>query len=297
MTHSAACRTKGNSALQQTDFQRDSELPELKIVPVASLVVHEYTDPVRIDGLAERLAQDKLLKNPPIVAPIPGSARYVVLDGANRTSALAQAGCRDAVVQVVDYNDPDLELVVWNHLVAAPTAEEVIEPLKHIVGLRTRRVSAEMARGLLTNRGVLASVSRADGQVVVLEGGLNLEAEADLLNEIVWSYHGRLRYFRVKSDDLARLKPYYDGVVVLFAYPCFRPDEITHLASMGARLPAGITRHVIPQRALRLNIPLHILQQDRPLEEKNEWLHEKIKQHLLRREIRFYQEPTVLFDE
>ena len=46
-------------------------------------------------------------------------------------------------------------------------------------------------------------------------------------------------------------------------------------------LPAGITRHVIPQRALRLNIPLHILQQDRPLEEKNDWLHEKIKRHLM----------------
>jgi len=283
--------------LQQSEFQRDAELPVLKIVPVASLVVHEYTDQVRIDGLVERLEKDKLLKNPPIVAPIPGTPHYVVLDGANRTSALAQAGCRDAVVQVVDYNDPDLELVVWNHLVAAPTADEVTEPLRQIVGLRMRRVSAEMARGLLTNRGVLASVTRVDGPVVVLEGGLNLEAEAELLNQIVSSYHGRLRYHRVKSDELKCLLPYYDGAAALFAYPCFRPDEITYLAARGGRLPAGITRHVIPQRALRLNIPLHVLQQERPLEEKNDWLHEKIKRHLVRREIRFYQEPTVLFDE
>ena len=32
-----------------------------------------------------------------------------------------RAWARDVVVQVVDYSDPDLELVVWNHLVAAPS--------------------------------------------------------------------------------------------------------------------------------------------------------------------------------
>jgi hypothetical protein len=283
--------------VQQSDFQRDAELPEIRIVPVSSLVVHEYTDQERILGLVQRLEKDGLLKNPPIVAPIPGSAKYVVLDGANRTSALAYVGCRDAAVQIVDYNDPDLELLVWNHLVTAPTAEEVVEPLKQVGGLRMRRVSLEMARALLANRGILAYIMRIDGPVLVLEGGLNLQDEADLLNQIVGSYHGRLRYFRVKSDELKSLLPYYDGTAALFAFPCFQPEEIIHLASVGGRLPAGITRHVIPQRALRLNIPLHILQQDRPVEEKDGWLHEKIKKHLLNREIRFYQEATVLFDE
>jgi hypothetical protein len=290
-------RGAAESELQQSEFQRDAELPDLKVVPVSSLVVHEYTDETRTLGLVQRLEKDGLLKNPPIVAPIPGTAKYVVLDGANRTSALAHAGCRDAVVQIVDYNDPDLELLVWNHLVAASTGDELVEPLKKVTGLRTRRVSLEMARALLANRGILAYVARVDGPVIVLEGGLGLEQEVALLNEIVTSYHGLRRYFRVKSDELKSLLPYYDGVAALFAFPCFRPEDITRLAAGDARLPAGITRHVIPQRALRLNIPLHILTQDRPLEEKNGWLHEKIKKHLINREIRFYQEPTVLFDE
>ena len=124
-----------------------------------------------------------------------------------------------------------------------------------------------------------------------------MRAKTDLLNEIVSSYQGRLRYFRVKSDEMEALLPYYDGAAALVAFPCFQPDEVTHLASNGAKLPAGITRHVIPQRALRVNFPLHILNQDRPLEEKNGWLLEQIKHRLLNREIRFYQEPTVLFDE
>jgi hypothetical protein len=101
----------------------------------------------------------------------------------------------------------------------------------------------------------------------------------------------------VKSDDIANLIPYYEDVVALLVFPCFEPDDILHLSANGAKLPAGITRHVIPQRALRVNIPLHILQEDRPLEEKNAWLHELIKTKLVNRQIRFYQEPTVLFDE
>lgn len=283
--------------MQQSDFQRDAELPVLKVVPLASLVPHEDTDPERIKGLVQRLEKDGVLKNPPIVAPIPGSAKYVVLDGANRTLSLAAVGCRDAIVQIVDYNDPDLELVVWNHLIAEATPDEIIAPLHQIAGLRMRRVALPMARALLANRGVLAYVMRVDGPVIVLEGGLTLEGEANLLNQIVGSYHGRLRYFRVKSDEIKGLLPYYDGVAALFAFPCFRPEEITHIALSGARLPAGITRHVIPQRALRLNVPLHILKQDRPVDEKNSWLLDKIKNHLINRQIRFYQEATVLFDE
>ena len=283
--------------MQQTDFQRDAELPELKIVPLSSLVLHEQTDPERIEALVQRLLKDGVLKNPPIVAPIPGSHKYVVLDGANRTSALPRVGCRDIVVQVVEYNDPDLDLAVWNHLVAAPSADDVLGPMRAVRGLRMRKVNIKLARALLANRGILAYVVSIDGPVFAMEGGLNLDDEADLLNRLVGSYHGRLRYFRVKSDELEHLLPYYDGAAALVVFPCFEPEDITHLASNGAKLPAGITRHVIPQRALRVNVPLRVLQQDRPIEEKNGWLHEQIKKRLLNREIRFYQEATVLFDE
>jgi hypothetical protein len=269
----------------------------LKIVPVQRLIVHEYTDPIRTEGLAERLREDGLLRNPPVVAPIPGSENYVILDGANRSSALAHIGCRDAVVQVVDYNNPDLELLAWNHLIAAPSAEDLVAPLRQVTGLRMRHVNLEMARGLLVNRGVLAYVQPVKGQAVILEGGLNLEDEAELLNSIVGCYRGRLSYSRVKSDDLKGLLPFYDGVAALVVFPAFKPEEITRLAANGGKLPAGITRHVIPQRALRLNIPLAILQQDLPLEEKNSWLLHEIKLRLRKRQIRFYQEQVVLFDE
>ena len=69
---------------------RDSTvLPELLMLPTSWLVPHEDSDPRRVEKLAQRLRQEGRLKNPPIITPIPGTERYVVLDGANRSNALA----------------------------------------------------------------------------------------------------------------------------------------------------------------------------------------------------------------
>ena len=75
------------------------------------------------------------------------------------------------------------------------------------------------------------------------------------------------------------------------------PAEIIDLARVGARLPAGITRHVIPRRALRINVPLSVLGDDRSLQDKNTWLKDWMKQKIARKEVRYYQESTFLFDE
>ena len=78
----------------------------------------------------------------------------------------------------------------------------------------------------------------------------------------------------------------------------FGGPEVLELATSGARLPAGITRHVVSWRALRLNVPLDTLSDtERTLEEKNRWLDEWLRDKLHQRQVRFYQESTVLFDE
>jgi hypothetical protein len=70
------------------------------------------------------------------------------------------------------------------------------------------------------------------------------------------------------------------------------------LASNGHKLPTGITRHVIPGRALRVNLPLSMLMdKESTTEGKNERLRVWASQKLARLEIRYYQESTFLFDE
>ena len=63
-------------------------------------------------------------------------------------------------------------------------------------------------------------------------------------------------------------------------------------------LPAGITRHLIRWRALRVNIPVGLCEDTtRTLDQKNAWLEAYTEERLRKREVRFYEEPTVLYDE
>ena len=106
--------------------------------------------------------------------------------------------------------------------------------------------------------------------------------------------HGA-KIFRLGADHLS--SDHMGEATAMVIFPRVRPADILELTANGARLPAGITRHVIPNRALRLNLPLEVLGEDKSLEEKNAWLAEMIQQKMMAKGIRYYAEPTFMFDE
>jgi len=277
--------------------KRDTEIPQLQFVAASDLVLHEQHDVSRTAPLAERIRRDGVLKNPPVVAPINGEGRFVVLDGANRVTGLAEMGVPHIVVQVVDYEDPDLILDTWYHLVAEINREEFDAETARIPGISYERTDLLHARATLARRSAMAYLVYPDGDVLVARGEDDLHVRARLLNDLVDVYRYRSRIYRVNTDRLDQLKPHYGNVTALVVFPRYEPAEIIELARAGAKLPAGITRHVIPRRALRIYVPLSLMAEDRPLTEKNEWLQQWLKHKLTGKEVRYYQESTWLFDE
>lgn len=280
-----------------TGHQRQPDMPDLRVLPIDDLLLHEQHDVQRSAPLARRLDDDGVLKNPPIVAAITGESRFVVLDGANRVTALQALGLSHIVAQVVDYDDPDLILDTWYHLVSGFPRDEFNRSLEKIAGVCLEPCDAMHARAQVARREALAYIAYpTDGVYTICADG-DLHAQTQRLNQIVDIYKTRGRIFRANTDHLERLLPLYDDITVLVVFPRYEPAEIIDLARVGARLPAGITRHVIPRRALRINFPLSILRDDQPLSEKNAWLHNWLKQKLAARQVRYYQESTFLFDE
>src|SRR4051794_14636485 len=94
-----------------------SEVPDLRIVLLAQLIEQEFNDEQRTAPLARRLEAEGLLKNPPIVTALEDDPRFVVLDGANRTTALQALGYKFCLVQVVKYEDPPVTLTTWHHVI------------------------------------------------------------------------------------------------------------------------------------------------------------------------------------
>lgn len=277
--------------------QRQPDLPKLEVLPVADLLLHEQHDAQRSAPLLGRLAEDGVLKNPPIVAPIPGETSYVVLDGANRVTAMRELGIPHVVAQVIDYEDPELELDTWHHLLRGMSGAALRALLAESAGLEVEPSELTHARALLARREILAFVQFPGGAVLALRAAGDLHSRTASLNALVDAYKSAGRIFRANTDHLGELLPLYEDIAALVVFPRFVPAEIIDLARVGACLPAGITRHLIPRRALRLNLPLEVLRSPEPLAQKNAWLGQWIREKMAHRSARYYQESTFLFDE
>ncbi len=272
-------------------------MPVLRFIPIEDLIPHEQADQVRTEPLVQRLQAERILKNPPVVAPIPGESRYVVLDGANRVEAARRLGLPHLVAQVVDYEDPHLVVDAWTHVVSDGSPEDFFAAVREIEGIALEPSERWHARAELARRQALAYLICPRGDIYLVRAEGDLYRRTALLNRLVDIYKSRFRFYRTTTDQLEQIVPYYEHVIAVVVFPRYEPAEIIELARNGARLPAGITRHIIPYRALRINIPLEILAAPLSMEEKNAWLAEWFRRKLAAREIRIYEESVVIFDE
>jgi hypothetical protein len=270
------------------------QLPDLRVVAAGDILLHEEPDRRRTALLHHRMTVEQVVKNPPVVTSL-GDSRYLVLDGANRTSALWEIGVPDIVVQVVDYADVDL--TTWFHLIVGVPTPSFREAVLSVPGLMVEEVDLERARADWRRRSTLGYVVLPDGIVLSLSGADDLLSGVSLLRDVVGTYEGAADIHRVQDDLLEDLTPHYSELTGLVVFPPFRPADIRRLAENDVKLPTGITRHVIPRRALRLQTELRFLWSESTRLEKNRWLAEWTRHKLQAGEIRYYHEPTFLFDE
>lgn len=274
-----------------------SQLPRLVFLPVKDLVIHEYHDDQRTSPLIESIKRSGVWRNPPIVTPLmDGTNRYVVLDGANRKTALEQMRYPHALVQLVQPDDPGLRLYNWNHVIWGLPPEELIRSLSSLPEIEL--VRGEEERPDLWGECGLATIQLPRGDLfTVCTEAVELVRRVELLNTLVETYKDRASLDRTSEWSVVRLKALYPELSGLVIFPHFEIKHILSLASLGCLLPTGITRFTVSPRALHLNYPLVELAADKPIEEKNKALERFVQERVTNKGVRFYSEATVLFDE
>jgi hypothetical protein len=280
----------------------DFRLPDLRFVPVEAVFPHERHDNQRTEPLVARLRESGVLRNPPIVTQVGDGhrvePRFVVLDGANRATAAKAAGWPHIVAQVVRYETPTVHLHTWYHALTADARAGLEQDLAKVPGLTVRPETRLHARAMLARREALACVMLSEDDALALIGGRTLRERNAMLNAIVHVYQDRVPYIRVATDSLAQARLEHPEISALVVFPRYDPSEVIELAGSGEHLPAGITRHLIQWRALRVNIPIALCEDaSRSLNQKNAWLASWMEDRLKQRQVRFYEEPTVMFDE
>lgn len=275
-------------------------LPKLEVLPVKDLLRHEWHDDQRSIPLAKSLKASGVLKNPPIVSPLKdGTERYMVLDGANRTTALGQIALSHTVCQVVQPGDPGLELKTWNHVLWGWGPEKLLAALRGIPETELLEIDPGVRRPQRSwPEKTLVWLQTPDRQAYILRSGPGeLIQRAKKLAKVAEVYVQEAKLDRTTTQRVSELNGAYPDLTAVVVYPPFSVEEVLALTSAGALLPPGVTRFTISPRALRLNYPLDRLAEDKPLAEKNADLDEWIQQKTGKKEIRFYSEATVLFDE
>lgn len=270
---------------------------QLRFVALDDLLLHEEHDPYRAKRLALTLKREGKLRNPPIVAEY--GDRYIVLDGATRTTALREMGYRDVLVQIVAYNTEAIQVSAWHHVIVGLSHNRLLANLADVDGITLQSVDAETACRMLGTREIVGCVVMRNGQhfAILCDGSPDENQQADRLCQLVAEYRGKTEVHRTIEADLPTLAAEYPDLTAVIVFPTFSPDEISHIALNGSKLPMGITRHVVAGRALGLDIPLEMLTDSQSLEAKNDWLKDLIAKRLQANQIRLYQEPVFVFDE
>jgi hypothetical protein len=277
--------------IEQNGHLKIGELPELHMAGLDDVVLHEDPDMERVARLVDRFSAEGILKNPPVVGHSPGRRR-IVLDGANRITALRQMGYSHVLVQELDLSDPGLSLGTWHHAVEHLGIHELLDHAGSVAGARLEETdqSPDVEPGL-------ARFHFRDGRVVTIQGAEDLERRVAQLHQLTRVYHRFAQFDRVSYTDLDDLTRHYRDFTALLVFRPFTLDDLQQLTQRDRRVPSGVTRILLPKRALRFNLHLELLRAGLSVEEKEEWLQHAILEKVAGKAIRFYREPTFFFDE
>ena len=274
------------------------KLPDLRIVDTRRLVLHEESDPSRSERIAVRLAEEKVLGNPPIVASVEGTSKLIVLDGANRVSAAFVLGLEALMVQVVDDDDPVVRLHRWHHLLLELDGESLLESVRRLPTAIVEKTAARTAGRALSGKRVACVVRPTGGGTWRVKPRPGVSAAA-VMRGVTDIYKRRTQIYRIADEQIDRLAEQTQAnVTAVILFPGFRKRDIVRFAlKEGEKLPPGITKHFIPNRALKVNLPLGVLKGTKSLATRNRELAAWIERKSREKRIRAYPEPTVIFDE
>jgi len=274
-----------------------SNAPNLQILPVESLILHEDHDMQRTLPLVEKLRAQGIIRNPPIVMSLnDGTERYMVLDGANRVTSLQEMEFPHIVAQVVKSNDPNVNLQTWNHVVWGMSTRTLTASLRKVEGIELVKVDTH--KSVDAPKYVPMQVRLPNDSFFIMnESPSDLPTHIQTMHKVVNAYKTRASLDRTSQTLIDTFRKIYPDLTALVIFPHFKIKTVLKLASQNILLPTGITRFTVSPRALHLNYPLHELSSGKSVEYKQEYLDHWIAERVKKKGVRLYSEATFLFDE
>ena len=268
---------------------------ELCVLDLNQVLPHEHYDSNRVDRLSDALKKANILRNPPIATEWKG--KYVVLDGATRISALKKIDCPHIVVQLVKQDSQNAVISSWNHVIHNIDIERVFDAIEHVPGSNLRILSNDILPPDKTSHKPLFTILDRDKTMYVVQGSHDTSDRHLELSNAVNAYTTITNVIRTLDSNIDVIQNNIQSFSALIKFPEFTMQEILDSAISYKLLPAGVTRFLIYNRVLGINVSLKVLFSNKSLNQKNEWLDETITEKFHQNKVRHYTEPVIIVED
>lgn len=282
--------------------------PRIQIVPMASCIAHEGVVQRWVDQIAHSILDHGVLKNPIIVAKAPDTAngsKWVVIDGMHRFAACQKLELRDILVCEVDYLSDKIRVEGWDAFtfkrMNAKTLLPELFPESKGYTITRAKDGKKLQDQVIRREIMLAACDRGDEYYVVHHDGLK---DAELLEELI-----RATGIIDAALDHKRLKPLYvanstsladfenSNAMSIVIRPHFTKPEILERTLANQLFPRKSTRHLIPDRPLRIDLNLSVLRTEIDLKAKNRLLDDHLRWCFESDRVRYYPESIYIFSD
>jgi len=268
---------------------------ELCVLDLNQLLHHEHYDNRRVERLSDDLQKANILRSPPIVAEWQG--KYVILDGATRASALNKLNCPHIVVQIVKQDSQDTILSTWNHIVHTIDLGDLFDAIENIPSGNIKISPARSLEPNISSPETLFTIVDRDKQMYIVQGSDDYSLKHLYLSHAVNAYSRITNVVRTLDSDVQLIQNQVESFTALIKFPAFTMQAVLTSAIAHKLLPAGVTRFLIANRVIGINIPLNILFSNDSLSQKNKWLNETIKTKYHQNKVRHYTEPVIIVED
>lgn len=262
----------------------------ITLIDLDDLKPHEEIIEQAVTELAKAIRDQNEVRDPLIV----DKQSLVILDGMHRYNALKRLGCQRAPACLVEYDDERIGVGSWFRCFNATNPDALAAEALEALNQKYQRRVIGTSQTDLTNTAIITKLS-----CFQLTGEMDRLSKSQLAVRIEKYISGQGFECEYAADNMfAQLYSKANIVPV----PTFSKTEIRETATAGRLLPHKVTRHVIPSRPLRLDVPLDLL-----ISHTREEANENLEQLLSSRHVnlkppgsvvdgRRYQEELLVFE-
>ncbi len=227
------------------------------LIDVDKMVPHEEIVIRRLEDVKKMILDLDAVDMPIIVAPIPGTDKYLIVDGHHRWAALKELGYRKAPAIIVDYFDSGIKLETWYPAIIGGIEDFLQEASKELA-IEETELNAEQAVKLLERGDIAFIILSRDGKAWIIRGGVEEQKKVSrILNKLNVEGKVKLAYYGLREEAIQDLEK--GEINYLFLRKPPTKQEVIEIARQGKVYSPKTTRHILPYIPAKTYTPLNQL--------------------------------------